>query len=481
MKPFITVAAVKDTFSVAFLIKILFDMASIPIFTAAELLDPIPVPTSPATPSTAPYVNSFTNFAVALGASNRLMLSEYFYTYGRPGTSRFWVYDPTVQGWSLVFSDADGSVLTLPRNPQNVVNLALDSTDAASLPYLLASDWDSDNGTLATSNVTLLGMDAHDLYTLISHLDYVYPDDPSYVAHCQDVVVTKDQAGNKRVFALYLVNDPNYTSYMSSVLVEVLVTPSTSGPPTLSFGQFRDDLGANARQIVPYVVGGTLQLFVPCIGGPIGTADQGNLGLSVLQAVDASAPILGKPQTLLTGADSTSGTSVVAGQDISGLAISSTGNAYVLTTLYANSSDLRSKLYSTTVAALLQGRGTPIADWTPAKSTFARNSYFAAVACGRPDGAASDYFAYVYGTRPTTYQDILPADEMVIWQDGQAIGSGTVITTAQLTGNTSNDVTLNSMAISVAGGLRPRNVKSAHAGSIGAPTPPSGGGEPDEE
>jgi hypothetical protein len=212
--------------------------------------------------------------------------------------------------------------------------------------------------------------------------------------------------------------------------------------------------------------------------------------MSVLQAVDASTATFGRPLTLLTGADSTSGSAVEAGQDISGLAISSSGNVYVLTTKYANRTDLRAKLYSATVAAILGGGGAPIANWAPAKSTFAGKSFIAALGCGRPVGAANDIFLYAHGTRAITCEDKLTADEMVAWQDGRPIGSGKVIPIQQRMGN---DFTLNFIAILAELGLRPTDVKSVLAGSIGAPeptpesalvpgsVPASGGGEPDEE
>jgi hypothetical protein len=477
MKDFLVSAAVKDGFSLSMLTGIAYHAQQSPEFAVDKALDPIPQTGD--TPNTAPYVHAFNCYPVDpdTAAQNRIMLSEYFYALYEAGNSLFWVYDITGPTWDQMFDGSSGQ-LALPRNPMNIINAAVDEDDTDSLPYLLASDWDNDKTAAGTTNITLLEMDSSDNYSVVTSLPYIYPSAGDY-AHCQKVIVTKDQNDTKRIFALFTIMDETYSSYQGSVLKEVSLT-FPGGVPTLDFvGNEITTLGAYARDIVPVIYddGNTssLKLLIPSIGGPVSTSDQGNGAASLLQMVDASTSgTFAAPVDLLNGADSTLTPPTIPGQDISGVAVSSNGTVIILTTLYATKTDLRAKLYQTNLALLMAITTVePITDWgrTPIKDTYTRNSFFSALGVGRPDGATQDYFVYVYGTRPLTYTQILPADEMVIWGENNSIASGTIITTDELSFNTSTDVTGNAMVINVAGGLPPSVVRSVHAGAIGAPTP----------
>jgi hypothetical protein len=480
----IIVAGVKDAFSVSLMVKILAQLDEPVPFVAADHMDPVPVPTGQ-DPSTAPYVHSFKNYTVTSGPIERIMLSLYYYQYGTPGTSYYWIYDSTIGEWTLKFSDPGGSILTLPRNPMNITNLALDSTEVNDKKRLIGSDWDSDNGETATSNVTLWEMTDIDGYTVEDHLDYIYDEnDLTDVAHCQDVLVTRDQDDNKRIFTLFIVTNSDYTVYKDSVLMEVVVTYSQSGKPSMEFiknNQIKT-IGKNARQIIPFVYNNRLLLFIPCVGGPYSTSNQGNLAASVLQVVDASTTTLQERVTLLTGENSSNPdfNNTVAGQDIVSIAISSAGNVVILTTLYKNSTVLQSKLYSLTIADLMEYVETsePITNLTPIKEMSAKNSFFSALGTFRPSAAAADYFYYVYGTKDEEDEGYLPADAIVIWQDGTDISAGRVISTPQLTNGTSDDFSVNSIVVVLPGGIT-KIIRSIHLRAIGAPKPSIS--EPEEE
>jgi hypothetical protein len=455
-KQSMSVVGVINTFGTGVLNKIMFASGAF----SAETPQSLPAP------STAPYVHSFLN-TQATDPQFRVLLTEYTYVYGQPGTSTFWSYDSNGTGWGTpVFGGTSGASLS-PRNVYAACNIPVLDSDNNLIPtkYLLLDDWD-DNGSSVRSNISILEMDGSEALSVVSTFNFPLATTPNFEVHCQDLKVVLDpQTIDEkpvlvpRIFALVIVNNSAYTSYQNSILYE-LKFAITNGTPGLTVVSSRNNVNFNAVAIVPAHSNG-LRLFLPCTGGPQGYGNS-NGSASSLMVVNASNPsTLGIAQWCYFGYANPASIDIPYDQDFRSIAIDSSNNAYILTGIFDSSGTLFSwNLYQTDVATLLAAASTPPLGTIPKGLRIdngqTQNGFFTGLGICRPDGTTTDYLIFAKGKEapaiidPNEYR----AFDQIVW----AISGSSWLTTKAtidadaLSGTVGGDYAINSLDYSVPGG-----------------------------
>jgi hypothetical protein len=458
------VTLVTESFSKGMAAKVNFRNG---VFAAEGWLNQLPQP------STAPYPFSIQNSTVPVGTGFRTVITEYEYTYGDPGSSKFWMYDTTpsgqdAAGWVQKAGGNTGLSLATPRNPYAITNVTLDRNSDLS-KYLLAADWDSDSGVTTWPNVSVIKMTVNpdtgdEEYTVVARYDFQEPLTVGFTAHCQDVVVTTDQNSALRIFALFIVNNADYTEYRASYVVELELVESgetvtltrKGGLPTFS---------NNAISIVPFIQSQQLYLFVPSIGGYQSYDGVGNGVYSQLQYISAGNVLPSNP--VITAYVGTVQEETENAQDFHGLTISSNGTVYFTTGVFVSYTDFAWRLYQTTVVALLAKSGENPIDLQPIANGTDYNSYFHQIGVCQPVGSATDYVVFAKGGE-TQLGDYDSHDILKIWAVGGLYSGATTITSQQLNNSqTDTSCAINGLDITSAGGAI-RHLRSTTRKSVSA-------------
>ncbi|MDR1166289.1 MAG: hypothetical protein LBO66_10595 [Deltaproteobacteria bacterium] len=451
-KPLISILGNIGTYTTTFptLNKILWSNST---FVAGERLNYNSTPPMPInTPGNDPYVFSFLN-PLAADPTFRISLSNYTTAKpGDPGTSVFWVFDPTGPSW---VQKGQPSPMNPPFNPRAFANI-LYGDAPNQVPFLVVADYDSANNNGGT--LCLVSMNSADVYARVTSLGI--PNQTSggytYQAHVQDVLVLGSRIFVLVIFSNILSTAPANLQYIKSELREYALTTSGGNIAFSQVGSTRA-LSKNAVSLVPYIdsVNSKNYLFSPCIGGMqnYGTPNNGaEASLSLFEITAGisleSTPYIGGTATGL--------------HDFRGFAISSDGIAYILTGDYAADYSMGWSLYQDTAANLIGKAPSTIPRSLLIKSDVNTSAYFWALGiCDT--GTGGEYLAFAKGSN-YDLTDFVAYDELHLLEVGEAWSDGnntenviippnsTLGGVAGLTEETSGGFAINSMDISVAGG-----------------------------
>ncbi|MDR1045639.1 MAG: hypothetical protein LBP33_11060 [Candidatus Adiutrix sp.] len=446
-KPIISVVGTLGNYSsnIPTLSKILWSNST---FIADEYLDANSSPAMPiSSASNAPYVFSFLDEA-ASQPQFRVSLSNYSYTLGATGSSTYWVYDPTGTGWSL---QGQPSPMNPPYNPYGFANITYSST-----PYLVVGDYDSANNNGGT--LCLVSMSGTGSYGTVASIGIANQTSGTYTyqAHVQDVYV----AGS-RIFALVIYSNilstaPANLQYISSEVREYKLITDANGNVAFDPVGSAVSISKNAVCLVPYSSGSNNYLFIPCIGGMQNYGPPNNGADSSLSLVELTTTGIGpEAKPYIGGAASTL-------HDFRGMAIASDGTAYILTGDYAANTSMSWSLYKDNAATLIGKASGTIPLSFRIQSDVNTSAYFWAL--GICQGGADEYLAFAKGSvnNPSAY---VAYDELHLLKVGQTWSptndannviipsNSTTGGTAGLTQATANGFAINSMDISVPGGV----------------------------
>ncbi|MDR1166120.1 MAG: hypothetical protein LBO66_09730 [Deltaproteobacteria bacterium] len=473
MKPIISVVGNHGS-PIPTLTKILWSNST---FVAGEHLNHNSTPPMPINlPGNAPYVFSFLN-PLAADPKFRISLSNYTTVKpGDPGTSVFWVFDPTGPSW---VQKGQPSPMNPPFNPYAFANIKYGASPYE-VPYLVVADYDSANNNGGT--LCLVSMSSTDAYARVASLGIANQTSGGYTyqAHVQDVHVDGDRIFALVIYSSILSTAPFNLQYIQSELREYALTGSGSNIAFTQVGATRA-LSKNAVSLVPYIdsVNSKKYLFAPCIGGMQNFGPLNNGAESSLSLFDITSAIGYEQKPYIGG--------VATGlHDFRGFAISSDGIAYILTGDYGTDGSMSCSLYQDTAANLIGKASGTIPRSLLIKSAVNTSAYFWALGiCD--NGYGEEYLAFAKGSNydPTA---IMAYDELHLLKVGQTwsdIGDtyNVIIPPNSVTGGvaglteeTSGGFAINSMDISVLGGLSVR-MKSA----VRPPHAPKSPDEPTEE
>lgn len=253
----------------------------------------------------APAVHSFTD------ANGQPRVLAYNYLYGTSPNPEVVIYNPTTTPWT--------PVKTIPNFiGADIVNLYGIATLGSNL---YAVDYD-------TAKIVKINM-AGDAY--IATGIYTFPGTAGYDKHGMAIAAVGDY-----VYGLFAeVTDPwGAANYLNSKVVKLNKdTLAPVGNPV--------DVGKNAFTLKHY----NNKLYVASIGGKQKNDGTSNVGESKLNVVNLANMMATTP--FIAGA--------AIPYDFRDIAISNTGNAYILVGSYNSSYNMNGRIYKTTVAAIDSG------------------------------------------------------------------------------------------------------------------------------